>query len=442
MRTKLFAAAALLAALAGAGWAVSERVSTPAPPAARLASAPGRPTPADALIRKAEAIVKAFPERPDGYNQLAAAYMKKARETGSFDFNARAAAALERSLAIAPENFDALGIRAALLLARHEFCEAVAVARSAQRIRDDSPDVYGTLSDALLELGDYAGAVEAAQMMMDLRPDAAAYARASYLRVLHGQTDGAIDTMATALRAANPNDVESVAWFRVHLGDELMSAGMTKEAEAEYDGALAAFPDYHLALAAKARARALAGDYEAAFGLFARAHERVPLADTAISLGDLAAKLGRADEAKRRFDAAEAIERAGGGVSSSRQLALCWAHPAVRRDHALAAARREREARSDVYTADLLAWCLFKKGDFAGARDAMAEALRLGTRDARLLYHAGMIYEALGDRQSAVAALEGALRARVSFDNGTSSFGVTQADTAREALARLRSVAA
>ncbi len=79
--------------------------------------------------------------------------------------------------------------------------------------------------DALVEMGEYERAVDAAQKMVDLRPDTASYSRVSYLRALHGDTKGAIDAMKMAAEAANPKNPESVAWCRVHLGDVLMNFG-------------------------------------------------------------------------------------------------------------------------------------------------------------------------------------------------------------------------
>jgi tetratricopeptide (TPR) repeat protein len=123
------------------------------------------------------------------------------------------------------------------------------------------------------------------------------------------------------------------------------------------------FPEYHLALAAKARARLAAGDAEAAEQFYRRAIEHVPLPDYAAALGDLYAKLGRAEDARRQYELVEFVERTGaqGGVYT-RQLAMFWADHDTRLDEALAVARSECEARRDIYTADLLAWCLYKKG--------------------------------------------------------------------------------
>jgi tetratricopeptide (TPR) repeat protein len=390
-----------------------------------------RRTPVDSQIQKAEAIIKRAPERAEGYNLLAAAYLQKARETGDFGFNSRAESALKRSLEIAPDDFDALKLQATLLLAFHRFQEALEVARRGQTLRPDNADVYGAMTDALVELGDYQKAIEAAQKMVDLRPDTASYSRVSYLRALHGDTEGAIEAMRVAVRAADPRSPESVAWCRVHLGLELMNAGRLKEAEREFDEALTAFPDYYLALSAKARARLSAGDTTAALELYKQSEERVPLPDTAIARGDLLSQLRRMDEAGKEYALAEFIERNGASASTySRQLALFLADHDIKLDEALAIARRERQARNDIYTSDALAWCLFKNGMLREAKEAMDEALRLGTRDARLFYHAGMIADASGDRRAAVRYLQLALKTDPSFN-------ILQAERARRMLEEL-----
>jgi len=389
-----------------------------------------RSTPADALITRAQSVIQRQPNAPEGYNQLCAAFMQKARETGDFSFTRRAEAALERSLRIAPDNYDALKLRAKLALSNHRFAEALEIARRAVEERPRDFEMYGVLTDAHVELGNYREAVEAADEMARIRPYTPSYSRVSYLRSLHGDTTGAIAAMRMALQSAA--DPESVAWCAVHLGDELLNSGQRAEAEREYDRALYAFPDYHLALAGKARARIAAGDMDAAVELYRRAQERVPLPDVAIALGNLYARLGRNEEAQRQYGLVEFIERSGtaGEGTYSRQMAVFWADRGIRLDEALAIARRERAARGDIYTSDALAWCLYKNGELNEARTAIEEALRLGTRDAGINYHAGMIYQALGDRARAARHLNLALRINPTFD-------VLQSEIARQTLQTL-----
>ncbi|HXG84616.1 MAG TPA: tetratricopeptide repeat protein [Pyrinomonadaceae bacterium] len=383
---------------------------------------------ADRNISSAQGDIEKQPANPKGYNMLAAAFMQKSRETGDFSFNGRAEESLKHSFRVTPDNYEGLRLQAALLVTFHRFSDALQAAQRAQKIKPRDHTVYDVMVDALVELGDYKRAVDAAQTRVDLRPDTASYSRISYLRSLHGDTKGAIEAMKMAAESASPANPESIAWCRVHLGDELMNDGKLKEAEHQYDFALHSFPDYHLALAAKARARYAAGDADNAILFYKRAIERVPLPEYIAPLGDLYAKLGRADEAKQQYDQVEFIEKMGAGSETySRQLALFWADHDMRLDEALAVAERERAKRNDIYTSDVLAWCLYKKGRFAEAKTASDEALRLGTRDPRLLFHAGMIAFSNGDNQKGADYLKQALAINPSFD-------ILKAEVAKEKL--------
>ena len=97
---------------------------------------------------------------------------------------------------------------------------------------------------------------------------------------------------------------------------------------------------------------------------------------------------------------------------------------------ALDLARKELDVRRDIYTYDVLAWALYKNGKVGEALPAMTEALRLGTKDARLFFHAGMIHQAVGDAQKAREFLEKALATNPRFH-------VLQADVAQQAFEKL-----
>jgi tetratricopeptide (TPR) repeat protein len=299
-------------------------------------------------------------------------------------------------------------------------------------MRPDDHDNYGAITDALVELGDYPAAIESAQKMVDQRPDSASYARVSYLRSLHGDGVGAVAAMRVAVQAANPNDPEGAAWCRVHLGDELMNVGRKREAVREYDSALLIFPGYPLALTAKARAYVGDGELQKAAELYERAQNRVPLPDIAIALGDLYAKLGRVEEAKRQYELVNFVERDSSASGTySRQLAMFWVDHDQKLPEALAIVERERAIRRDIYTCDALAWIQFKNKRIEEAKTSINEAMRLNTRDARLYYHAGMIYKAVGDHRKAKQFLAKALEINQFFD-------VFQSDTARQSLQEIR----
>jgi tetratricopeptide (TPR) repeat protein len=81
----------------------------------------------------------------------------------------------------------------------------------------------------------------------------------------------------------------------------------------------------------------------------------------------------------------------------------------------LANVQREIETRKDVYGYDLLAWALHKEHRDTEAREAMTEARRLGTQDAMLSYHEGMIDRSLGENARARYFLMKALELNPQF---------------------------
>ena len=350
---------------------------------------PVKPNKTDQRILRAMRVVEKMPNSADGYNQLAAAYMQKARETADFDLNKNADDAITRSLAVEPDNYDALKLRAKLQLTYHRFSDALDTARKAQAVRTDDHDVWGQITDALAELGDYAGAVNAAQKMVDLRPDSSSYARVSYLRSLHGDTQGAIQAMVAAVKSANPNDAEAVAWCHVQLGNELITAGKSEAGEREFDEALRIFPDHPLALRAKAQARKEAGDVESAIKISEREGAS---ADAAQMLGDLYTLQGRKDDALKQYEQFETLERENAVRERSwRHMINYWLDHDRNLEEALTLASREYENRKDIFTCDSLAWALFKNGRIGDAKKLMTEALRTGTKDPRFIRHAGII---------------------------------------------------
>ena len=112
-----------------------------------------------------------------------------------------------------------------------------------------------------------------------------------------------------------------------------------------------------------------------------------------------------------------------------RTLAQYYATRDLEHEEALGLAEAEIKTRGDIYTEDTLAWALYRAGKVAEARAASDRALALGTRDARLLYHAGAIRIAAGDEAAGEKLVREALKLNPKFD-------LTAAAEAEKVLAR------
>ncbi|MBA2333678.1 MAG: tetratricopeptide repeat protein [Blastocatellia bacterium] len=392
------------------------------------------PVPAAVADREIDAALATIKKKPDstaGYNQLATVYINKARSTGDFGLNSKAQSAVDEALKIAPDDFTARKLQSSLHLTFHRFRDALYLGKKLQQEFPSDAYIYGVLTDANVELGNYAEAIVEAQKMVDLKPNTASYARVGHLRSLHGDHPGAVEMFKTAARTADPLDKEAQSWCLVRLGDEFWKNGNYTEAEKVYDEALQIFPGFHLAVAGKGRIRAAQNDFEGAERFLSDAQNKVPNAETIILLGHIYKLQGLADKAGHQYELVEAVEQKLGMKGDQKLLALFWADQNIRLDEALSIAAAEHDARKDIYTADVLAWCLFKKGRLPEAKAAITEALRLKTNDAGILYHAGMIENGLGNRTQAVILLKKALMINPSFD-------LIQAENARSVISILQ----
>lgn len=382
-------------------------------------------------IEAAQKLIEKAPKDPKGYTQLAIAYIKQARETGDFSLNSKAEAAIEKALQIDSMDVTARKLKASLHLTFHRFSEALEAGKKLNSEFPNDEFIYGVLTDANVELGNYKEAIEAGQKMVDLKPNMSSYARVAHLRSLHGDHNGAVEMYKLATRTADPMDKEAQSWCLVQLGDELWKNGKYAESEKVFDEALQNFSNYHLALAGKGRARASQNDFETAVKFLTEANNRVPNVETAILLGDIYIKQGNNEKSKQQYDLVEIIEQKIGVNNDQKRLALVWADHDLRLDEALTITRRESELRKDIFTMDALAWCLYKKGQLTDAKATITEAMNLKSNDARILYHAGMIEKDLGNGKEAKRLLEQALKLNPMFD-------LIQSENAKKALSELK----
>jgi len=349
----------------------------------------------DAGVTAAEEAVRANMQKDDAWIALGRAWVKKARSSNDPGFYLNASASADVVLEHDPDNKMANDLRGLVLLNDHRFEEARELAAHVTAKHPDDPMAWGTMSDALLELGRYDEAIAAAQKMVDLKPNLPSYSRASHLQWMRGDAASAKQTVRAALDAGRDmkRDPEPRAWVLVQAATIFWHEGDYEGAEAGFDKALECVSSFPPALVGKGRVAMAKGDHARAAELFARAYQASPLPETAWLLGDAKSAMG---DAKGAADAYAKVEK-DGKTTDPRTLSLFYSTRNVNTEEALTLAREEYTKRKDVYTEDALAWALYRAGKIDEAKASITRARRLGTPDARLIYHEGMIRIAAGE---------------------------------------------
>ncbi|MEO7659852.1 MAG: tetratricopeptide repeat protein, partial [Pyrinomonadaceae bacterium] len=386
-----------------------------------------------------EARIKNDPEDFIALNKLSSEYLQQMRVTGDVRYLELALKTAKASLAVLPaeQNKGALAALARAQFSSHDFAGSH---ESAMRLTEIDPGkayVYQLLGDAYLELGDYDQAKDAFTRMKTLGAiqsltDVAVEQRLARMAMLYGDSAVAKNHLRRAIRIAEDSPgipAETVAFTYWQLGETALAGGDYKAAEASYRSSLNALPDYFKSLASLGRVRAAMGDYPKAIELLEKATTLMPDPSYVATLGDLYKLSGRPDEASRQYELVEQISKLNAARVGlySREFALFCADRDLKLEDAYAAAAEEYKNRKDVYGADILAWASYKSGRLDEAKNAMSDARRLGTKDARFYYHAGMIEKELGNRSEAVRLLTAALKLNPAFD-------LIQSEKAREAL--------
>lgn len=373
------------------------------------ASAPVEPA-SPAAIARWQARLARNPDDVEAYAQLGLGLLRQVRVSGDMALYDRAGQAFQAALARDPQQVDALVGQGVLALALHDFPGALVWAEQAWALNPFRAEILGIKVDGLVELGRYDEAVTTLQQMIDLRPNLESYSRVSYLRELHGDVDGAIVAMQTAVESAIPG-TEDWAWTLTHLGNLSFNRGDLATAATIYQQILSQQPHYPYAVAGMARVHAAEGKPADALTQYQDLVKRLPLPEFVIALGELYEANGQVDAAQAQYDLVGVMQQlnAAAGMNVDLEMALFNASHGTDAAQTVAEARAAYAERPTIYGADALAWALYQTGDYTEAWTKSQEALRLGTKDAALHFHAGMIAQALGDATAARDHLETAL---------------------------------
>ena len=318
-----------------------------------------------------------------------------------------------------PEHFEAIALQATLYNMLHQFEKARDMAYLLIERNGDRAFVYGILVDALVELGEYDEAVRVCDEMIGVKPGLTSYARASYLRELHGDTKGAIDAMRLAAGAGMPGSADR-SWALYQLGQLLLAEDNVHQAAKLFEGILEERHEYAFALGGLGQVQLINGDYEGALTLFESAYARVPADEFLEGMVEAHAALNNEDEmqAVLKLIEEQLIEADEMGENVRMEYADFLADIEHELPRALTLAQLEYERRpSHLHALETYAWTLHKTGQSARAMAYIDQAMRLSSNDAMVSYRAARIYQAANQPELARFYLMQALDANLHIES-------------------------
>lgn len=358
-------------------------------------------------VEKLQESVKKNPADKKSLTALANYMVMESRASGNYQYyDAAALQYINDVLGMEPNHYEALCLKALVQLSQHHFSEGLSTAEALRQKYPFSAFVYGILVDANVELGQYDSAVAAAEKMMEIRPDLRSYARASYLREIHGDYAGAVEAMQAAIEAGNPGD-EATEWSRVQLGQLYEDMGQLTNASEQYTLAANNRPGYPYPLAGLARVATAGKEFDKALALYLQADSAVSgllfkedIADIYRLMGYTVKAIEISGKALAEMEtmAAKAIGDESVGHYSDKEMAETYIknenfEKAVQ--HAMAEYNR-RPGNIDVN--ETLAWAYYYKGENEKALQYLSAALKTKSCNPRLLCRAGLIYLKQGNK--------------------------------------------
>ncbi|MBV8081448.1 MAG: tetratricopeptide repeat protein [Candidatus Eremiobacteraeota bacterium] len=386
------------------------------------------------MIGDLERLAARHPDQLDEH-MLAVQYLQRYREAPDTGDLLRAVAAAKRSLRYQPRyNVGAETALVGAYTALHQFRMAQHYAVEVAHWMPWDPGATGTLASLDMELGQYDAAGKLLRTPFAGRTGASWDTVKARYEELTGDLAGArahIDRALLDIDSRVNEPAEIRAWYHWRAGELAFAAGDLAGAHSAYEAALDIFPGYWHANNGLARLYWSQRRWSDALDAADKSADVYPLPETLGYKADAQRALGDVAGAQATQDLISVIERLGNlqGIND-RLIASYDSEHGIELDHAVAVARRDLLVRDDIFAEDTLAWALAMDGRWREALPHARNAASLGTQDARLLFHTGLIELRNGFSDDARRHLAQALALNPSFHP-------VYAGEAREALARL-----
>jgi tetratricopeptide (TPR) repeat protein len=340
----------------------------------------------------------------------------KGRMTGDISQYLAAQQSYQSAINVAPNSSTAHAGNARILATLHDFNGALSEASTAVDQNSQALGAVGVIFDSSVELGHLDDAQLALTALQSAASDSPSVGlRQARLDFLRGDSTSALSLAdAAASDSSQAGDLpSSTAFYEFTAAEYQLLAGNLDAAQTHYEAALSLLPGYPLAIYGEARVAYGHGDLSGAITLMQTATAALPRPDMLAFLGDLYALSGDQAKATDQYATVDFIASmtASSGATHvyDREYGLFLSDHDRNVAQALMLAQDELAVRKDIYGYDAYAWALHANGRDAEALTAARQALSLGTPDAKILLHAGLIEIANGQTDAGKTHLSQAL---------------------------------
>jgi tetratricopeptide (TPR) repeat protein len=223
------------------------------------------------------------------------------------------------------------------------------------------------------------------------------------LRVLFGDTHGAIEFLNRASEQTSPVEVEEQAWITNQNASILIDSGQIEAAAQALQQAAQAFSKYPYTMENLARVRMAQNRAGDAVQLLVQASALDHDPHALYQLAKAQQAAGQKQEARATLAEFEKLANDPGRTTdeSKLDLILMDAESPDTAPDALRIAQAEIQTRQDVWTLDAYAWALYANAKFAEADAAVQKAIAVGIQSAQIFDHAGHIAQKLNRSEDA-----------------------------------------
>jgi tetratricopeptide (TPR) repeat protein len=364
-------------------------------PADVRAAVPAVLTTLDGRINLLEREVRQSPQNGNAWMNLASAHIRKVYETGDPRSYSAAQLASAKARTLLRNSPESLLVAANLALSQHRFREALDLTDRVHTQQPNRAAVLIPLIDATIETGNYVGAAAYVDQLMQLRPSVAALSRSSYLRQLRGDIAGAAADMRQAVQASPDASLDRAVALG-YLGDVQLEGGDLQSAERAYDQALAMHPRLPHAVLGRASVDMALGWTDAAAKRLDELISQIPLPGAIAMRAEIARSINDTKSAAANDELLDAMvklyEASGSVLDSEFALALADRGDPGAVKMAVTVAQRAYKERRTIFTADAMAWSLFRAGRSEEALPYANEAVATNSSVAMIHAHAALIF--------------------------------------------------